>query len=112
MHTAIPAMTGSDCDESHWNRKDRRERIRLFVRFLVDEYKLLKAMGMDDAISLYRISMALWWMNTNSAKPWAWMTPLVSIAFPWRVPRWTLPRRVNEQPMARNWPNRPAARPC
>jgi hypothetical protein len=58
MHTAIPAMTGSDCDESHWNRKDRRERIRLFVRFLVDEYKLLKAMGMDDAISLYRISVA------------------------------------------------------
>jgi hypothetical protein len=58
MHDAIPAILVGDDVESKFNRKERRERIRKFVRFVVAEYKLLKAMGMDDAISLYRISFA------------------------------------------------------
>ena len=58
MHDAIPALVVGDDVESKFKRKERRERIRKFVRFVVAEYNLLKAMGMDDEISLYRISFA------------------------------------------------------
>lgn len=57
-----------DDDEFDVIRKERRERIRLFVRFVVEEYKLLKAMGMDDAISLYRISVACTKVDATKAR--------------------------------------------
>jgi hypothetical protein len=44
--------------ESEASFKARRHRVRNFVRFVVEEYKSLKAMGMDDSISLYRVSIA------------------------------------------------------
>ena len=40
------------------SRNERRCRIRNFVRFVVDEHKSLKAMGVNDTISLFRMSAA------------------------------------------------------
>ena len=44
--------------ETKAQAKARRHRVRSFVRFIVKEYKELKAMGVDDTISLYRVSIS------------------------------------------------------
>ncbi|KAI2512130.1 hypothetical protein MHU86_2217 [Fragilaria crotonensis] len=56
----IPMELDDDDDdiESKASFKARRHRVRTFVRFVVGEYKSLQAMGINDSISLYRISIA------------------------------------------------------
>jgi hypothetical protein len=39
-------------------QQQRRNRIRNYVRFVVDEHKSMKAMGITETISLFRLSAA------------------------------------------------------
>ncbi len=45
-------------DEERMKQQERRNRIRNYVRFVVDEHKSIKAMGITETISLFRLSAA------------------------------------------------------
>jgi hypothetical protein len=45
-------------DEERMKQQQRRNRIRNYVRFVVDEHKSIKAMGITETISLFRLSAA------------------------------------------------------
>jgi hypothetical protein len=45
-------------DEERLKQQQRRNRIRNYVRFVVDEHKSIKAMGITETISLFRLSAA------------------------------------------------------